>query len=172
MVQGGYIPSKANALLNGKRRLGVPITSNLLQQRIQPVKLVPIQKFNLLLNLCLNGFQPGNVEFGGSVFQLLQPFGGKIVLLSDLDILIHRPAEFFKLSSGQQLPGFRQADPVVGGEAPIPAFNIGLNLPLGIGEHFFKALKVFITLIVGAFFQNGEPAPPIIRIFHRASPLS
>ena len=152
--------------MNGKGALGVAITGNLLQQRIKPVKLVPIQKFNLLLNLRLNGFQTGNMEFCRSIFQLLQPFSGKIGLLPDLDILIHSPAEFFKLSGGQHLPGFRQADPVVGSKAPIPAFNISLNSPLGIHEHFFKALNVLICFLMGAFFQDGEPAPPIVSIFH------
>ena len=101
-----------------------------------------------------------------SVFQLLDPFFWKVGFLCGLHILFRCPLEFFKLSSSQHFPGFCQSNIVVGGKTLIPTFNVLLNCLFSFPVNIFKALKVFISLFVGRFFKNGEPAPPIVSIFH------
>ena len=106
------------------------------------------------------------METGWSVFQLLDPIFWKVGPLCGFHILFSRPLEFFKLSSGQHLPGFSQSHLVIGGKTLIPAFNIPLNRLFSFPVNIFKGLKVFIRLFVGRIFKNGKPAPPIVSILH------
>ena len=64
MVQGGEIPPKANALLDFKGPVGVPVGNQLLQKIVHPINLIAIQKFNLLLNLQLDCFKAADMETG------------------------------------------------------------------------------------------------------------
>ena len=142
--------------------MGVISAHHLLQHGINGIKLVPVQKFHLLLNLHLQGFQPGNMNPCRSVFQLLQPSRIKRRSFPGLNILIHVPPKFFKLSGGQHFPGIGQTDPIVGSKAPIPRFNFFLNGQLRFLIHLFNFLNSLFRLIESGIFQHGEPAPPII----------
>ena len=82
----------------------------------------------MLLCLELHGFQRGNMILARGILQLFHPALVNRILLSGLNVLLHRPLELFQITGLQKLLRCSITDVVVISQALVPFHDVHLQV--------------------------------------------